>query len=77
MKIFIQNLFGEKTSININKNEDTVKDLKLKIEENNNISIFQQTLIFDGSIMNNINDLNTYDNLDEESIIYIMMNVVG
>ena len=77
MQIFIQNLFGEKTEITINKETESVKDLQLKIEEKNNISIYQQILIFDGDIMNNAYDLNHYDNLDEGSILYIIRKVVG
>jgi hypothetical protein len=77
MKIFIKNLFGEKIEVDINKEEETVKDLKIKIEQKNNISQYQQILIFEGKTMENIDDLSSYEDLEEESIVYIMLKVVG
>ncbi len=59
VQIFLETLTGKHISIDV-RLEDTVRDLKLKIQEKENIPAAQQNLIFNGQVLEDGNTLESY-----------------
>ena len=72
-QIFIENINGQKFNIDV-EFFDTIKNIKEKIEDKEQIPVEQQILFFEGKILED-NQTIFYYNIQKESIILLKLNI--
>ncbi|ORX54309.1 ubiquitin [Piromyces finnis] len=73
MNIFIRTLTGKTITIEA-ENNDTIKNIKTKIREKENIPIDQQRLIFLGKQLNNDKETLSQCDIKNESILHLSLH---
>jgi hypothetical protein len=75
MQIFVKNLLGNTISLNINSN-DTIFDIKLKIQEKDGILIEYQRLNFKGKQLYDERTLEDHD-IKNEDTLFLYLRLIG
>ena len=75
MQIFVRTLTGKTIALEVSPN-DTIGNVKVKIQDKENIPCYQQRLVFDNKQLEDDKTLNDY-NIERDNTLHIVLKDVS